>query len=84
MTTTMWSFFVPILPGQVFIWPGFVIQGEVMTTPPTCGMCDRERTLQDDYEYSPLQVLSGRPFGWYSGDDGEVCGDCMTKTIRGQ
>lgn len=51
---------------------------------PICGMCQRERTLQDDYDYSPLQVISGRPLGWYSGDDGEICGDCMTKTVRGQ
>jgi len=22
--------------------------------------------------------------GWYSGDDGEVCPECMTSTMRGQ
>lgn len=55
-----------------------------MTTPPKCGMCERERTLADDYDYSPMQVFTGRPFGWYSGDDGEICGQCMTQIIRGQ
>jgi hypothetical protein len=55
----------------------------------TCGSCRRERTLADDkhpmdaYDYSPLQVFTGQPFGWYSGNDGEVCPECMTKTIRG-
>ncbi|AXH45546.1 hypothetical protein SEA_DANYALL_68 [Gordonia phage Danyall] len=56
------------------------------TTPtvPTCGMCQRERTLQDAYDYNPLQVITGQPVGWYSGDDGEVCPQCMTKTLNGQ
>ena len=22
--------------------------------------------------------------GWYSGDDGEICPECMTESIRGQ
>ncbi|QDB74936.1 hypothetical protein KNU57_gp68 [Gordonia phage Valary] len=56
------------------------------TTPtvPTCGMCQRERTLADAYDYNPLQVITGQPVGWYSGDDGEVCPQCMTKTLNGQ
>ena len=56
---------------------------------PTCSLCQRERTLgdgehpMDSYDYSPLQVLTGKPLGWYSGDDGQVCPECMTKTMRG-
>ena len=60
-----------------------------MTEPlkhPTCGLCLRERTLQgmDAYDYSPLQVLSGQPVGWYSGADGEVCPECMTRLLNDQ
>lgn len=50
---------------------------------PVCGMCKRERTVEDAYDYNPLQVITGQPLGWYSGDDGEMCPECMTKTIRG-
>jgi len=50
----------------------------------TCLMCKRERTMYDVNDYTPLQVVMNAPIGWYSGDDGEICGDCMTKTIRGQ
>lgn len=56
---------------------------------PTCSSCQRERTLgtpdhpMDPYDYSPVQVITGQPLGWYSGGDGEVCPECMTKTIRG-
>jgi hypothetical protein len=55
-----------------------------------CVMCGRERTLgdgdhpMDAYDYSALQALSGKPLGWYSGDDGEICPEDMTKTLRGQ
>lgn len=45
---------------------------------PTCSSCHRERTLQDINDYTPLQVLAGAPLGWYSGDDGEICPECMT------
>lgn len=57
-------------------------------TPP-CSMCRRQRTVgdpahpMDTYAYSPLQVITNQPLGWYSGDDGEVCPECMEKTIRG-
>ena len=57
---------------------------------PVCSMCRRQRTLgdgehpMDSYDYSPLQMLTGKPLGWYSGDDGEVCPECMTDTLRGQ
>lgn len=51
---------------------------------PTCGQCGRERTLQDAYDYSPLQVVTGQPLGWYSADDGEFCPECMTTMLRSQ
>lgn len=56
---------------------------------PICTRCQRKRTLGDDhpmdaYDYSPLQVVTGRPLGWYSGDDGEICPECITKIVRGQ
>lgn len=49
-----------------------------------CCLCRRERTIRDAYDYSPLQVLTGQPLGWYSGDDGEVCPECMSKSQAGQ
>jgi hypothetical protein len=57
---------------------------------PTCGACKRERTVgdpehpMDAYDYNALQVVTGTPLGWYDGDDGQICPECMTKTIRGQ
>lgn len=51
---------------------------------PTCSLCRRERTIADCYDYNPLQVVTGSPVGWYSGDDGEVCPQCMAKTLNGQ
>ena len=50
---------------------------------PTCSLCRRECTLDDAYDYHPIQAITGKPLGWYSGDDGEVCPECMTKTLRG-
>jgi hypothetical protein len=37
----------------------------------------------DAYDYSPLQAVTGRPLGWYSADDGEVCPEDMERTVRG-
>jgi hypothetical protein len=57
---------------------------------PTCSACRRERTLgdgehrMDAYDYTPMQVLTGQPLGWYSGDDGEVCPECMTEMMAKQ
>lgn len=51
-------------------------------TPPVCVECGRERT-DDDINYSPTQVLFGDRIGWYSGDDAEMCGQCMAKIMRG-
>lgn len=50
---------------------------------PRCGQCDRERRA-DELDYTPLQALLALPLGWYSGDDGELCPECMTKLLRGQ
>lgn len=51
---------------------------------PVCDVCKRERTMQDAYDYNPLQVVTGQPLGWYSGDDGELCGPCMARIMGGQ
>ena len=40
-----------------------------------CDVCSRERAYKKDY--SPLQVLKGESIGWYSAEDGEMCGSCM-------
>ena len=56
-----------------------------------CSMCGRERTLtdpehyMDGYDYSPIQVVTNRPLGWYSSEkDGEICPECMTKMLANQ
>lgn len=48
-----------------------------------CGSCGRERTTADDYDYNPLQLVTGRPLGWYSNDDGEFCGTCLGAMMSG-
>jgi len=53
------------------------------TEVPTCGICKRERTLQDAYDYNPVQAVMGQPLGWYSADDGEICPECMTTLMGG-
>lgn len=50
---------------------------------PVCGACGRERTLTDDYDYTPMQLISGRPLGWFNGDGEQMCGECLTLTMRG-
>lgn len=50
--------------------------------PATCHECHRDRTPQD-HDYDPSQPVAGTPVGWYSGDDGEICGACMTRMIGG-
>jgi hypothetical protein len=49
-----------------------------------CASCRRKRTLADDYDYNPLQLVTGRPLGWYNGEDEQLCGQCLTATMRGQ
>lgn len=57
---------------------------------PVCSICRRERTIgtaehpMDSYDYSALQVITGKPVGWYSGDDGEICPEDMTKMLANQ
>lgn len=53
---------------------------------PECNICHRKRTLHgwDAYDYNPMQVVMNNPLGWYSGNDGEICPECMTKMIRNQ
>lgn len=51
---------------------------------PKCSICGRERTIYDVNDYNPLQAIIGAPLGWYSGDDGEMCPEDMTKMMRGQ
>ena len=46
-----------------------------------CQICDKTRT--DEPDYNPLQVILGHPFGWYSGDDGEMCPGCFTAIYTG-
>lgn len=48
---------------------------------PKCSGCGRERTIQDAYDYNPLQVITGQTVGWYSGDDGELCPSCMARLL---
>lgn len=49
-----------------------------------CADCGRPRTLADDYDYTPLQLITGRPLGWYNGDDEQMCGECLAATMRGE
>jgi len=51
---------------------------------PKCDSCGRERTPEDTLDYSPPQVVYGAPLGWYSGNDGDMCSECMTRAIREQ
>ena len=57
---------------------------------PTCSICGRKRTLgltdhpMDAYDYSPMQMMSGKPLGWYSGSDGQMCPEDMEKMRSSQ
>lgn len=47
-----------------------------------CTQCGRERTA-DDLDYTPMKLIMGlADAGWYSGDDGEICGQDMVKIFR--
>lgn len=48
---------------------------------PACDMCGRGK-LPNEPEYNPIDLMTGRTTGWYSGDDGEICGSCMVKLYR--
>lgn len=49
-----------------------------------CAACGRQRTLADDYDYTPLQLFTGRPLGWFNGDGEQMCGECLALTMKGQ
>lgn len=57
---------------------------------PRCVICKRERTAggpghpMDAYDYSAVQVITGQPVGWYSGDDGEICPEDMANMLGGR
>lgn len=61
---------IATMPGQM---PGVV-----------CAGCGRHRTLADDYDYTPLQLVTRRPLGWFNGDGEQMCGDCLGKSMRGE
>lgn len=46
-----------------------------------CGSCRRFRR-PDEFGYSPIQPVLGQQIGWYSGDDGELCGPCMADLMN--
>lgn len=49
-----------------------------------CAACGRQRTLADDYDYTPLQLFTGRKLGWFNGDGEQMCGECLAATMRGE
>lgn len=51
------------------------------TNETTCMECGKVRT--DERDYSPMDLILGFYPGWYSGDDGELCPDCMVALLRG-
>ncbi len=50
---------------------------------PMCVECQRTRTDADG-DYHPMQLFMRMRVGWYSGDDGEMCGECMAEIFRRQ
>ena len=34
-----------------------------------------------EQDYHPIQVFTGGPFGWFSGDSEEMCPECFTKLM---
>lgn len=52
--------------------------------PAVCSMCRRERGPMDTLDYSFMQVINSGEVGWYTGDEGEVCQECMVKILTGQ
>lgn len=53
---------------------------------PKCDLCGRERGVDgmDAYDYNPIQAITGKPMGWYSAEDGEICPEDMEKIVRNQ
>ena len=65
--------------------PEAPIVPEWATIVPTCDVCHRQRDpfahREDINDYTPIQLVTGAPLGWYSGDDGEICGSCLLDMI---
>lgn len=53
--------------------PGAVRSEKSVRT--VCDQCGAERHGSDDYD--PIKLVAGEPCGWYSGADGDLCGDCL-------
>lgn len=65
--------------------PAIQEQTETTDNPvPVCADCGRERTIADDYDYTPMQLVTGRKLGWFNGDGEQMCGECLTATMRGE
>ncbi|WP_016895949.1 hypothetical protein [Mycobacteroides abscessus] len=62
-------------------WPKTLSHGASQTAVTVCNVCGRERTPNDALDYNPIQVVTRQLLGWYSGDDGEICPECMAQLI---
>lgn len=71
-------------PTDVALSPAIVSVDQAEQFAIVCAACRRPRTLADDYDYNPLQLVTGRPLGWFNGDGEQMCGDCLGKTMKGQ
>lgn len=62
-------------------WSKTLSRGASQTAVIVCSMCGRERTPNDAqhwmYQGKGKHVL----IGWYSGDDGEICPECMAQLM---
>lgn len=56
-------------------------EADAPAQPVKCHDCGTERTPKD-VDYTPVQAIFGQQLGWYSGDDGEFCGPCITAIMR--
>lgn len=48
---------------------------------PQCDECGIQRP-EGAEDYNPLQAVLGGALGWYSGSDGELCGECLSALMR--
>lgn len=72
--------FIGTVQDGPFVW--HVYEEATVQESVKCSSCGQTRA-EDERAYNPMQAITGGPLGWYSGDDGEICGDCMTHIIRG-
>lgn len=66
--------------------PGNEMDHVAITVTPgaaVCTNCGRRRTEEDSLSYDPLQGVFGTALGWYSGDDGELCPNCLLGVLNG-